>query len=126
MIADLLRIVRRSDHAPNPAISGFDQINPRNCDKSPSNAMTDEGLRNRFDFGAPPSWSTASSNASSRLSDTPSGRLPGAYIPDPLPYTVDEPVNVDTPPPADPVRPNPDKTCRICLSGVEDGISRLR
>ena len=88
--------------------------------------MTDEGLRNRFDFGATPSWSTASANTDHTQPEPTSIRLPGAYIPDPPPVVVDEPVNVDTSPPPNAVPPNPDKTCRICLSGVEDGISPIR
>ena len=82
--------------------------------------MTDIRLRNRFDFGAQPSWgpespaSTPGTQAESRPRD-----LPGTYIPD---DGVDEvhpvPVNEESRLP----QPNQEKTCRICLSGAEDGI----
>ena len=84
--------------------------------------MTDPGLRNRFDFGAPPPWSSATPTNPLDSDGYGSHGLPGAYIPD---DRVDDPVD-DIPHPES--RPqnatqNPDKTCRICLSGAEDGTA---
>ena len=80
--------------------------------------MTDSELRKRFNFGAPASWSSNGSDSVHGVPATPS--LPGAYIPDdPVDDIPNSPGNV--PPPANATPENPDKTCRICLSGAEDG-----
>lgn len=81
--------------------------------------MTDSELRSRFNFGAPASWRTESSSPADGV--PAAQNLPGAYI------HVDDvpniPRNVPAPPPPPPnaAQQNPDKTCRICLSGAEDG-----
>jgi hypothetical protein len=82
--------------------------------------MADSRLRNRFDFGARPSWSTTSpASAPGTPAGSGSQSLPGAYIPDdPVNEIPHTPVNEETRLPEQ----NRDKTCRICLSGVEDGI----
>ena len=81
-------------------------------------SMTDPGLRNRFDFGAPASWSTARSNPGPAPQN-----IPGAYVPDDRVGDIPNiPENVaEQPPPPNATQQNPDKTCRICLSGAEDG-----
>ena len=82
--------------------------------------MTDSEFRSRFNFGAPASWSTATSRTNPVSSEESGSQpLPGAYIPD-------DPVDgipVPEPPPQNATYQNPDKTCRICLSGAEDGAS---
>ena len=82
-------------------------------------------LRNRFEFGAPPSWTSADTNSDvGTTGTTPTRSLPGSYIPDdPVDEIPLNPDNVATPPPFPPQRPrqNREKTCRICLSGAEDG-----
>ena len=95
--------------------------------------MTDPGgqVRNRFDFGATPSWNTASSHSNTTTSqDSTFTTLPGAYIRDePVrvvpPPVVPEPVEHSPPPPPNPTSPNVEKTCRICLCGAEDGKNSL-
>jgi hypothetical protein len=87
---------------------------------------SDPELRDHFDFGAQPSWNTGSQIDPSGSSNQ-THRFPGSYVPedpilteneqDPLDH-VDpktEPEDVNTTP------QNPDKTCRICLAGSEDG-----
>jgi hypothetical protein len=90
-------------------------------------SMTQPWLRNRFDSGASPSWSTRNPHSQEGLEGSAPQSLPGAYIPDPI---VDDipivPGNEETFPPAlppDTTPPNPDKICRICLSGIEEGIN---
>ena len=87
---------------------------------------SDPELRDHFDFGARPSRNTGTQIDPSGSSNQ-TLRFPGTYVPedpifteneqDPLDH-VDpktEPEDVNTTP------QNPDKTCRICLAGAEDG-----
>lgn len=85
----------------------------------------EEELRNRFNFGAPPSWNSTSSSTGGNASRTYSG-MPGSYPQDPEePEIKDESPTPAEPPrqhtAADPPPQNVEKTCRICLSGAEDG-----
>ena len=93
--------------------------------------MTSPELRNRFDFGATASWNTETPRTNPSGADRPGSQafLPGAYIPDDAvdDTPVDDIPMPDAPIPDTPSRngtqQNPDKTCRICLSGVEDGTN---
>lgn len=92
--------------------------------------MTDPNLdlRNNFDFGAQPAWTTGTE--ADRLGSSQRFRpFPGSYIPEdpPIPdnddgvpvHPVDGEAELAV---AHPRQQNLDKTCRICLSGAEDGI----
>jgi hypothetical protein len=94
--------------------------------------MTDQGQTPQtFDFGARPEWNADSPQPHNDRFDIHEirRRLPGSFIPDDLPAPAEpvpeaveqEPAPVPPPPPQRPAQ-NPEKTCRICLSGVEDGI----
>ena len=86
--------------------------------------MEESMLRNRLDIGR-----TASSGPEGRQADI-SGQantLPGAYVPDidveEVPeYRVEEPAAAMEAGGRNGTTPNSEKTCRICLSGAEDGI----
>jgi hypothetical protein len=92
--------------------------------------MTDShpDLRNKFDFGAQPAWATGTERdpLGSSYRTRP---FPGSYIPDdpPIPHNDDEvvhPVDSEAEPElVNPTQQSPDKTCRICLAGAEDGTT---
>jgi len=84
--------------------------------------MTEADLRNRFNFGAPQPWGTAASTGSPGSSDSSSQRLPGSFIPE-EPVVEPLPPENASPEVAHEVPQNPDKTCRICLAGAEDGTT---
>ena len=85
-------------------------------------SMTEANLTNRFNFSA-----ALSSNGTGAhfQNSTRAGSqsLPGSYIRDDSPEEEElqapEPERLFTPPP----QPNREKTCRICLSGQEEGTS---
>jgi hypothetical protein len=88
--------------------------------------MTDPELRNRFNFGATPSLSIGSPRTSNTTSseDIPQ-HLPGAYATEDLLNDIPDTGNVELESPrASPQ--NQEKTCRICLSGAEDGMESVR
>jgi hypothetical protein len=91
--------------------------------------MTDQGpTPETFNFGARPAWNADSPQSHNDRFDINEirRRLPGSFIRDdpsapaePVPEVVEEePV---APPPPQPAQ-NPEKTCRICFAGAEDGI----
>jgi len=97
--------------------------------------MTDQDVpQQTFNFGARPTWNTDAAQQPNSRFDIHEirRRLPGSYIPDvpvPNPPVDDQPqVPNDLPrpqPQPQPTAQNPDRTCRICLSGPEDGILSL-
>ena len=88
--------------------------------------MTDAELRNRFNFGAAPSLSTESplTNNTTSSEDIPQ-HLPGAYATGGLHDDLPDAGNVEPESPTTSPQ-NQDKTCRICLSGAEDGTTFIR
>jgi hypothetical protein len=84
--------------------------------------MTDSEPRKRFNFGATPSWNTEIPHSGSFTSSEGSrDRIPGTYATD---DPVDDIPNAGNVEPESSRAPpqNPENTCRICLSGAEDGI----
>lgn len=89
--------------------------------------MTEQGQTPQtFDFGARPAWTADSPQSPNDRFDIHEirRRLPGSFVrDDPPPAQPVLEVEEEPPAPAPPQpAQNPEKTCRICLSGPEDGI----
>jgi len=84
--------------------------------------MDAEGeVRNRFNFGAAPSWNPPSS--STPIEPNEPRAFPGSYpfIPEEIPEEAPQPQQAQQA--AEEPTQHPERTCRICFSGAEDGTS---
>lgn len=86
----------------------------------------ENGPRHRFDFGASPSWSSGTEENGTASSSSSARPLPGSFIRDePVEIPMQPEVHEAAQPPPPPTNQSQsarERTCRICLSGPEDGI----